>query len=95
MKAPTEFKNQYDLYDFLAYSEPYDDETEIEFTDRQCKFNELQQQMNAAGMTIDHLAGVLEPDIDVQRIQMIDSPKITPITPQLASLLRTSNRYVQ
>lgn len=62
MKAPTEkLDNPYALYDFLSHSAKYDDETDEEFEFRQETFLNFKKQMEDAGMTVDHLAGVFDP----------------------------------
>ena len=95
MKAPTSLPTDlYEIYDLLNYPEAYDEETPEEFADRQVATKAFQLRMEEAGMTINHLAGVLDPDIDIERIH-VDKPKpIVPVSPLALNLLR-KGKYIQ
>ena len=77
----------YEMYDLLAHPEPYDEETEDEFKERQAALAVLELRMQEAGFTLNHLAGVLNPDIDIKRIHT-ETPKIeTGVSPLMKKLI--------
>jgi hypothetical protein len=70
MRTPTEIpKNIYEVYDLLCYPQ-FEDETFEQFEDRHRTKAEFDQQLSQAGLTLDHLAGVLMPNLVRQTIEV-------------------------
>lgn len=62
--APTALPHDvYEMYDLLGWPEAYEGESDDEFTQRQLAFETIKLRMADAGMTVNHLAGVLDPVI--------------------------------